>query len=179
VFMVLWPLLLGQVEPSALRQLLLVQIVMGALTTAAFVAVGLLPHVGEGGSHDKAPWTHLLPPSPTSIRLTEKSLTNRDGWLFDYGAAALVFGSLRPGQFRAGLAFDDADMKRARGFIRFNTEPMFVAPQVAALQRVFPRCSPVEDTVLQICTRTHRTVASHSSWAFAPTSPGRASIGGK
>ena len=153
MFMLLWPLLLSQSGPPASRRLLLLQIVMGGLSTAAFVAVGLLPNVGDGGSHDKAPWTHLWPPSPTSIRLTEVSLAHRDGWLFDYGAAALVFGSLRPGQFRAGLAFDDADIRAAHGLVRFDTEPNFLAPQISALRQVFPICTSVGDTVLQICTR--------------------------
>ncbi len=153
MFMLLWPLLLGQLGPQVPPRLLLLQIGMGGLSTAAFIAVGLLPHLGDGGSHDKAPWNHLLPPSWLSIRLTEASLTHRDGWLFDYGAAALVFGSLRPGQFRAGLSFDTKDISAAHGFIRFNTEPNFLAPQVAELRRIFPICSHVSDTVLQICTR--------------------------
>lgn len=153
VFMLFWPLLLGQSGSLQPSRLLSVQIAMGGLSTAAFVAVGVLPNVGDGGSHDRAPWTHLLPPSPTSIRLTEASIANRDGWLFDYGAAALAFGSLRAGQFRGGLAFDDAEMRAARGFIRFSTQPHFVAPQIAKLQKIFPVCTPVEGTVLQICTR--------------------------
>jgi len=153
VFMLFWPLLLGQCGSSVPRRLLSVQITMGGLSTAAFVAVGVLPNVGDGGSHDRAPWRHLLPPSPTLIRLTESSLAHRDGWLFDYGAAALALGSLRPGQFRAGLAFDDADLRAAHGFVRFDTEPAFLAPQIAALQRVFPACTPVDGTALQVCSR--------------------------
>ncbi len=154
VFMLLWPLLLAQ--PGSLApplRLLVLQIGMGGLSTAAFIAIGLLPHVGDGGSHDKAPWAHLWPPSWDAIRLTEESLTHRDGWLFDYGAAALVFGSLRPGQFRPGLAFNDVDIKTAHGFLRFNTEPTFLAPKIAALQKVFPMCTSVNGTVLQVCTR--------------------------
>jgi hypothetical protein len=156
VFMVLWPLLLSQVGPSAPQQLLRVQIAMGGLSTAAFLAIGVLPYsyVGDGGSHDKAPWVHLLPPSPTTIRQTEASLVHRDGWLFDYGSAALVFGLLRPGQFHPALAFDDAEIAAARGFVRFETVPRYLAPKIGALERVFPICSPIEGTVLRICTRT-------------------------
>jgi hypothetical protein len=154
VFVVFWPLLLGQTESPPPRSLLRVQLATSGLSTAAFVAVGLLPHVGDGGLHDKAPWLHLLPPSPTSIHLTEASLANRDGWLFDYGAAALVFGSLRPGQFRPGLEFNDTEIEAAHGFVRFNAEPQFLAPQIAALKRAFPICAPIERTVLQVCTRS-------------------------
>jgi hypothetical protein len=155
VFMTFWPLLLGQVESQAARELLCVQITMSGLSTAAFVAIGVLPYsyVGDGGSHDKAPWTHLWPPSLTMIRLTEAGLTGRGGWLFDYGAAAIAFGSLRPGQFRAGLVFDDAEVRVAHGFIRFDIEPRFLAAQVGALERVFPNCMSVAGTVLRACTR--------------------------
>lgn len=152
--MFFWPLLLGQLKSQILNQrLLATQIGMGGLSTVAFIIVGLLPHVGDGGSHDKAPWTHLAPPSLSLIRQTEESLTNRDGWLFDYGAAALVFGSLRSGQFRSGLVYEELDIKAARGFIRFIIEPNFLASEISTLEHVFPVCTTIEGTVMEICTR--------------------------
>jgi hypothetical protein len=153
VFMVLWPLLLAQADSPPRARLLRVQLVMGALSTAAFVAVGVLPNVGDGGSHDRAPWTHLVPPPPATIRLTEAALAGRDGWLFDYGAAALAIGALRPGQFRAGLAFSDAEIAAARGFVRFDSEPRYLDAAMARLDQAFPACAPVEGTALRVCTR--------------------------
>jgi hypothetical protein len=151
VFMLLWPLMLAQSDPSP--RLLWAQIVMGGLSTAAFVAVGVAPNVGDGGSHDRAPWTHLVPPSPATIRLTEAALTDRDGWLFDYGAAALAIGALRPGQFRAGLAFSDAEIAAARGFVRFDTEPRYLAAAMARLDQAFPVCAALSNTALRVCVR--------------------------
>jgi hypothetical protein len=117
------------------------------------VAVGVAPNVGDGGSHDRAPWTHLVPPSPATIRLTEAALTDRDGWLFDYGAAALAIGALRPGQFRAGLAFSDAEIAAARGFVRFDTEPRYLAAAMARLDQAFPVCAALSNTALRVCVR--------------------------
>ncbi len=153
VFMVLWPLLLAQTDSPPLARLLRVQIVMGGLSTAAFVVVGVLPNVGDGGSHDRAPWTHLVPPSAGAIRATEAALAGREGWLFDYGAAALAIGALRPGQFVAGLAFSDAEIAGARGFVRFDAEPRYLEAAMARLGAAFPVCEAVSGTALRVCVR--------------------------
>jgi hypothetical protein len=171
VFMLLWPLLLlSQLDAPPPQRLLMVQLVMGGLSTAAFLVVGMLPNVGDGGAHDRAPWAHLWPPSPAAIRLTEAALADRDGWLFDYGTAALAIGALQPRQFRAGLAFDDADIRAARGFIRFIPQPRYLAPRLAALAQAFPVCTPVEGTALEVCTRAAEATPPPGS---PPPSPPR------
>lgn len=153
VFPVVWPLLLAQSGVVPSRRLLIIQTVMGSLSAGAMIVVGVLPFSGDGGLHDKAPWTNISPPSLESIRLTEEALSNRDGWLFDYGSSALVMGSLHPGQFRADLDFTEVEIREARGFIQFTNQPRFLAPRIELLHRVFQRCESVSGTALLICTR--------------------------
>ncbi len=153
VFMLCWPLLLARMDPRV--PVMGVQAAMGALSLLAFVVVGVLPAavVGGGGLHDRAPWRHVLPPAPDTIRRTEAALAGRTGWLFDYGTAALAFGALAPGQFRPGLDYGEAELAAAPGFVRFAPQLPALAPQMARMTRAFPACAPVEGTALLLCTR--------------------------
>ena len=148
VFAFVWPLLLAQV---ASRFRLRLQLAMGGVSTALFVVVGLLPFVGDGGSHDRAPWTHLVPPSETRIRATQAALAAVPDALLDDGAASLALDHSEPWQNRIDLGFTEADIARASRFIRFQTHPAYLAPRIDALQKRFPTCTPIVDTALETC----------------------------
>lgn len=151
VFAVVWPLLLGQIAAPA--SLLRLQIRIGLVSTGLFVIVGLVPFVGDGGSHDRNPWTHLVPPTMTAIRATEAALAHADDTIMDDGAASLALGRIQPWQYRLSLNFSATDLARAQSFVEFTVHPTYQMPKIEALQRMFPYCVRLADTDLQRCTR--------------------------
>ena len=161
----LWPLLLAQLSsvsiPTRMR-FFHVQLAMGCGSTVMFVLLGVLPHIVQGGAHDRAPWTHLAPPSISEIVRTEAALTdlhgtsNFNGAIFDDGVASLMLGSLHGGQYRYGLDFDATDLVHATTFVRFDRPLAYVAAQEATITQRFPVCLPIQGTAMESCTTGER-----------------------
>jgi hypothetical protein len=155
-----WPLLLlGAGEADGLRRqrYLRLQAAMGAASAGLFLLLGLLPFVGGGGAHDRAPWRHLRPPSLAQIQATEAAL---DGLraapdfarlLFDDGAASLLLDALAAGQYRYGLAFSETELAAAAGFVRFIQDVQAAEAQEAIVMRQFHLCEALPQTALLVC----------------------------
>ena len=152
LFAFFWPLFLA--ETLNAPQLMKIQIVMGAASTAAFILFGLLPFVGDAGLHDRAPWSHLVPPRSGLIAATQTALANNPHAILDDGAATLAIARLRPGQFSANDAFTPAQIMAARTYIHFTTAPaQYISGQAHALAMIFPDCHHIPSTRLEICKK--------------------------
>jgi hypothetical protein len=159
-----WPLLLARLPgatPSERRiRLVRLQGVMAAVSTFLFVLIGTAVSIsGNGNVHQWAPWLQVMPTSPDRIAATERFLSSLsaspqfDRLIFDDGAASLLVGRLREGQYRFALAYSDADISQAIGFVRFIDEDEYVARTEAELMAHFPVCQPVNGTALEQCKR--------------------------
>ncbi len=152
LFAFFWPLFLAETLNSP--GLIKIQIIMGAASTAAFILFGLLPFVGGGGLHDRAPWMHLVPPRPGLIAATQTALANNPHAILDDGAATLAIAHLRPGQFSAEDAFTPAQIMAATSYIRFTTPPAhYISGQAHMLAMIFPDCHHIPSTRLEICKK--------------------------
>ena len=156
----LWPLMLArQAAPeSAVRQHLLnLQVRMGLLSLACFVVLGVLPGIGHGGSYDRAPWRHLIPPSAALIRNTESALRHIEiapsfrHMIVDDGVASLSLSRISPGQFTLGLKRKGLTIATATAFLRFDVPQPYDAASERRLMRRFPDCRALRGTVLELC----------------------------
>ncbi|HUN01193.1 MAG TPA: hypothetical protein PLI96_12025 [Halothiobacillus sp.] len=155
LFAFFWPLFLAEV--LNLPALLNIQFAMGAASTLMFIFFGVLPFVGDGGLHDRAPWTHLVPPRPSLITATQAAIANNPNSIFDDGAASLIVGDLRSGQFALNDTFTLAQLSAARTYIRFVTPPAaYIADQAHVLDKIFSACNVIPSTRLEVCQRTSR-----------------------
>jgi hypothetical protein len=157
---VLWPAVLASVvdhDPDDRKRHLRLQIGMGSLSSLCFIILGLLPGIGDGGSHDRAPWRYLIPPSATEIRTTEAALHSVEmspGYattIMDDGVASLSLGNAVPGQFDIGLK--GLAPARATSFLRFDLPLPYSAVEEARLNLFFPSCSKIPGTPLELCQR--------------------------
>lgn len=159
-----WPLLLLRL-PAAMKVerrvgLVRLQAVMAAASTFLFVLMGtVLLFVGRGGAIEHAPWLYVLPPWPDRIAATERYLSSLtaspqfDHLIFDDGAASLLIDRLRQGQYRGRLAYSDAEIAQAAGFVRFISDDEDGLAGEAQLMAHFPNCRPVDRTALEQCER--------------------------
>jgi hypothetical protein len=164
MFGFLWPLLLARLPGAAPGErrirLLRLQGVMAAVSTLLFVLIGIAVLIGVKGSvHEWAPWLQVMPTSPDRIATTERFLSSLsaspqfDRLIFDNGAASLLVGRLRQGQYRFRLAYSDAEISRAVGFVRFIDEDEDADANEARVMAHFPICQPVNGTALEQCSR--------------------------
>ena len=158
----LWPLILVSLavpEPAARQHLLTLQVRMGLVSLACFVILGLLPGIGHGGSYDRAPWSHLMPPNVARIGNTEAALRHIEAapsfrhMIVDDGVAALSLGRIEPGQFTLGLKQPGLAVATATAFLRFNTPMPYDAVAEGRLARRFPACRKLPGTELELCRR--------------------------
>ncbi len=158
----LWPLILARLavaEPAARQHLLTLQVRMGLLSLACFLALGILPGLGHGGSYDRAPWRHLMPPNAARIRTTEAALLRIEATpafrhiIVDDGVASLSMGRTLPGQFTLGLRQPGLAVATATAFLRFDTPMPYDAAAEDQLARQFPACRNLPGTVLELCRR--------------------------
>jgi hypothetical protein len=132
---------------------------MGVSSTAAFVLLGLLPGMGNGTLHDRAPWRYLAPPSIAKIRCTQVALAElRQDKVFphaivDDGVGSLMLGSLAPGQYENFLRFTASERAHAAAFIRFTRPPENLATRAAAIGQIFPACTALTGTAIEICRK--------------------------
>ncbi len=159
-----WPLLLLRL-PAAVKverrvRLVRLQAVMAAASAFLFVLMGtVLLFVGRGGAIEHAPWLYVLPPWPDRIAATERYLSSLtaspqfDRLIFDDGAASLLIDRLRQGQYRGRLAYSDAEIAQAAGFVRFISDDEDGLAGEAQLMAHFPNCRPVDRTALEQCER--------------------------
>jgi hypothetical protein len=164
VFGFFWPLLLTRLPGAMLGErrirLLRLQGVMAAISTLLFVLIGTVVLVGGKGSvHQWAPWLQVMPTSPDRIAATERFLSSLsaspqfDHLIFDDGAASLLIGRLREGQYRFRLAYSEAEIAQAVRFVRFIDEDEDAPAAEAQLMANFPICRPVNGTALEQCGR--------------------------
>ena len=136
-------------------RLVRLQGVMAAASIFLFVLIG----TGKGIAYQRAPWLQLMPPSPDRIASTERFLSSLSAspqfnhLIFDDGAASLLIGRLREGQYRLALAFSDAEIAQAAGFFRFIDEGEYAAATEAQLMANYPICRPYNGTALERCER--------------------------
>ncbi|MBS3022816.1 hypothetical protein [Acidiphilium multivorum] len=158
----LWPLILARLavaDPAAQQHLLTLQIRMGLLSLTCFLALGILPGIGHGGSYDRAPWRHLMPPSAARIRTTQAALRQIEAtpafrqMIVDDGVASLSMGRTLPGQFTLGLKQPGLAVATASAFLRFDTPMPYDAAAEDRLARQFPACRKLPETVLELCLR--------------------------
>ena len=158
----LWPLILARLavaEPAVRQHLLTLQIRMGLLSLTCFLALGILPGLGHGGSYDRAPWRHLMPPSAARIRTTQAALRQIEAtpafrqMIVDDGVASLSMGRTLPGQFTLGLKQPGLAVATASAFLRFDTPMPYDAAAEDRLARQFPACRKLPETVLELCLR--------------------------
>jgi len=101
----------------------------------------------------------VLPPWPERIATTERFLASLtaspqfDHLIFDDGAASLLIDRLRQGQYRPRLAYSDAEIAQAVGFVRFTDEDEDADTNETQLMAHFPNCRPVNGTALEQCGR--------------------------
>jgi len=133
---------------------------MAAASAFLFVLMGtVLLFVGRGGAIEHAPWLYVLPPWPDRIAATERYLSSLtaspqfDRLIFDDGAASLLIDRLRQGQYWGRLAYSDAEIAQAAGFVRFISDDEDGLAGEAQLMAHFPNCRPVDRTALEQCER--------------------------
>lgn len=158
-----WPLLVAFVSPDSdphrLRRLLTLQASMGATSCVCFILIGVLPGMGNGGGYDRAPWLHLRPPSAGEIARTETALHGLeasptfDTAILDDGVASLTLSHTSPRQFSIGLDPKGLALRNAQEFVRFNKPLPYVTAAEASLTHLFPDCSEIDDTNLEVCRR--------------------------
>jgi len=159
-----WPLLLARLPGAAPGKrrisLLRLQGVMAAVSTFLFVLIGTAVLIGGKGSvHQWAPWLQVMPTSPDRIATTERFLSSLsasaqfDRLIFDDGAASLLMGRLREGQYRFRLAYSDAEISQAVGFVRFIDDDEDADANEIRVMAHFPICQPVDGTALEQCGR--------------------------
>jgi hypothetical protein len=158
-----WPLLVARVAPgieaARVHGLVRLQVAMAGFSCLIFVAIGVLPGVGYGGSHDRAPWRHLMPPGVDGIAHTEEALRDLEAapgfatMILDDGVASLSLDRAMPGQFNLGLDPAKLDLTHASAFLRFSDPTPYAAAVDTRLGRLFPVCSPIEGTALKLCRR--------------------------
>lgn len=156
----LWPLMLGRLAApeSAVRQHLLnLQVRMGLLSLACFVVLGVLPGIGHGGSYDRAPWRHLIPPSAALIRNTESALRHIEiapsfrHMIVDDGVASISLSRISAGQFTLGLKRKGLAVATATALLRFDVPQPYDAASERRLMRRFPNCRALPGTALEMC----------------------------
>jgi len=127
---------------------------MAVASLVVFLLMGTLPFVGAGGSHDRAPWLHLTPPSLQMIEQTEADVAAAGPVIMDSGAASIGLGGLRIGQYRQKEKFTASDLAQASAYLRFVTPPpAFLADKTAMLAAMFPVCTRLDGTYLEMCRR--------------------------
>ena len=133
---------------------------MAVVSTFLFVLIGTVVLIGGKGSvHQWAPWLQVMPTSPDRIATTERFLSSLsaspqfDRLIFDDGAASLLVGRLRQGQYRFRLAYSDAEVSQAVGFVRFIDDDEDADANETRVMAHFPICRPVNGTALKQCGR--------------------------
>jgi hypothetical protein len=162
----LWPLILFSIAPPLdarrVRQLYRLQLAMSALSCLCFVLVGVVPGVGQGGAHDRAPWLHLTPPSIGQIVRTETALHDLETspdfgrTILDDGVASLSLRNAMPHQYSIDLDPRGLDFTHATHFLRFDNPLPYATASEALLTRIFPACTRITGTALETCARTGR-----------------------
>ncbi|HTJ90944.1 MAG TPA: hypothetical protein VL356_12305 [Acidocella sp.] len=158
-----WPMLVASISPEAdprrLQRLLALQASMGVASCVCFILIGVFPGMGNGGGYDRAPWLHLRPPSIGEIARTETALHGLEAApgfetaILDDGVASLTLGHTRPGQFSIGLDPKGLALRNAQEFVRFNNPLPYVTAEEVRLTRLFPVCSRIDGTSLEVCRR--------------------------
>jgi hypothetical protein len=162
ILSMLWPALLaGGIDQTSddRKRYIRLQMRMGVLSSLCFIVLGVVPGIGHGGSHDRAPWDHLLPPRVSEIRATEAALNQIEvspGYattIMDDGVASLSLGHAQPGQFDLGMAAAGLDLAHAQSFLRFDAPLSYDAAAEASLSNVFPSCSKLLGTAMELCRK--------------------------